>query len=33
MAIDVYGSSNLDKVSKEQEAILNANGWFSAGIP
>jgi len=33
MAIDVYGDSKLGKVSKEQEAILNANGWYSAGIP
>ena len=33
MAIDVYGSSKLDAVSPAQEKILNANGWYSAGIP
>jgi LAS superfamily LD-carboxypeptidase LdcB len=32
MAIDVYGSSKLDAVTPEQEKILNANGWYSAGI-
>lgn len=33
MAIDVYGSSKLDKVTPAQEKILNANGWYSANIP
>lgn len=33
MAIDVYGSSKLDAVTPAQEKILNANGWYSAGIP
>jgi hypothetical protein len=33
MAIDVYGSSKLDAVTPEQEKVLNANGWYSAGIP
>lgn len=33
MAIDVYGNSKLDAVTPEQERILNANGWYSAGIP
>lgn len=33
MAIDVYWNSKLDPVSPEQERILNANGWYSAGIP
>jgi LAS superfamily LD-carboxypeptidase LdcB len=33
MAIDVYGSSKLDAVTPSQEKILNANGWYSAGIP
>ena len=33
MAIDVYGSSKLDAVSPAQERVLNANGWYSAGIP
>lgn len=32
MAIDVYGSSKLDKVTPAQEKILNANGWYSANI-
>lgn len=33
MAIDVYADSKLGKVTPQQEAILNKNGWFSAGIP
>lgn len=33
MAIDVYWNSKLDPVSPAQEKILNANGWYSAGIP
>ena len=33
MAIDVYWDSKLWKVSPAQEKILNANGWYSAGIP
>lgn len=33
MAIDVYGSSKLDAVTPAQEKILNANWWYSAGIP
>jgi len=33
MAIDVYWDSKLGKVSTAQEKILNANGWYSAGIP
>ena len=32
MAIDVYGSGKLDAVTPAQEKILNANGWYSAGI-
>lgn len=33
MAIDVYWDSKLWKVSPAQEKILNANWWYSAGIP
>lgn len=33
MAIDVYADKNLWKVTPQQEAILNKNGWFSAWIP
>ena len=33
MAIDVYWDNSLNKVSPAQEKILNANGWYSAGIP
>lgn len=33
MAIDVYADSKFNPVTPEQEKILNANGWYSAGIP
>ena len=33
MAIDVYSNDKLEPVTTEQEKILNANGWYSAGIP
>ncbi len=33
MAVDIYKDSSLQAVSPEQERILNANGWYSAGIP
>lgn len=33
MAIDVYADNKLNPVTPEQEKILNANGWYSAGIP